>query len=190
MEYKELKNSYMCNFRKKKELFQYFVRKVVGRFLDINEDFQLKIEVPEDFTNTKFMKLLYCLCLESYGEDTPSMELFDVFNNMKAYPRGPLEVDIYNSLSTIDGLKYEDGRITEIAISEVIEQNEHYLIDHAVERLVERKLLSKSADALIDITHQLPIWNETYNYVDDKRMKINFFSLEREWNAYKNLFRN
>lgn len=67
------------------------------------------------------------------------MGLFQVFNNMKAYPRGPLEYDIYENLANIDGLVYEDGRISKVKVCtpdfEEKEKENAEQIREAVEKL-------------------------------------------------------
>ena len=103
----------MCKIKSKLEVFRYILAKFVEyqMTLSSHENSNPPEEIISTFSNKRLMKLLYLLCLESVPSDYSSGGLFDVFDNMIAYPNGPVEQDIYDGLGLIDGVKYENGRI-------------------------------------------------------------------------------
>lgn len=155
-------------------------------------------EIISTFSNKRLMKLLYLLCLESVPSDYSSVGLFDVFDNMIAYPNGPVEQDIYDGLGLITGVKYENGRIVDlkdcgnINVSDFISQQ----IDDALKNLVDRIGLSKFTDTeyLINVVHSLYLWPKIYvSSSDSKSMRFskdNIQELKNEVKVYKEFFLN
>lgn len=178
----------MCNFRKKSQLFRYFVQQIVCSILpEDNTKDTNEIEVPEQCSNTYLMKCLYFACLESCANNN-GIGLFNIFDNMKAYPRGPLEYDIYENLPNIEGLTYVDGRISKV--KKYIENFEEDVsgyqdeISLAVKKLKEHGILQTNVSELIKLSHKLDSWNYAYNFCDDKKIVITQSSVQNELNQY------
>ena len=90
-------------------LFKYILLRLVG--LDFRESFvnkQYYNQLLSEITMTKAMKRLYFLCLldAKFGDG----KLFEVFDDFRAYLRGPVEESIYLSRHDNKGcpLVYED----------------------------------------------------------------------------------
>ena len=158
----------MCSLRVKTDYLRCFLSEVGT----LNESGQVVLD--STMTNTRVMKLLYCLCLESceYSKYFGGSNLFKFFTAFKAYPKGPLEVELYNNIGALAGVSYKDGRI---------ESCEQYVIDETnsialMIRYICRStrfgiLLNKSVDELVELTHKLFIWREAMVCSNDKVMR-------------------
>lgn len=127
----------MCN-QKKTAAFEYFVSKLVGldlekekrkrrlRLIDLGKKKTLSKENDlnkklSEYSMTRYMKLLYFLCLtdanqEEKGKEgaVPDDNLLKTFDNFEAYLNGPVEVDIYEN-RLYEGIftlfTFEEGRL-------------------------------------------------------------------------------
>lgn len=178
----------MCEFRRKGLLFRYFVQRISSA---LSSDYKTTggnkeyVEVPMAYSNTYLMKCLYFACLESSSEpngNNDGMGLFQVFNNMKAYPRGPLEYDIYENLANIDGLVYEDGRISKVKVCtpDFEEKENAEQIREAVEKLKNRGILYMDTTKLVELSHKLDLWNDAYTFSSDRKIVITPNSVQKE----------
>lgn len=117
----------MCQLRRKLLMFDYTVGKLVE--WDTNSDLEFlnteKINNSlSNFTSIGFMKLLYFICLQSVNEknnlisnkqangmeitDSDKIDLFCLFDNFVALPKGPAEDDVYSHRTTLLSYRYED----------------------------------------------------------------------------------
>ena len=117
----------MCQLRRKLLMFDYTVGKLVE--WDTNSDLKFlnteRInESLSKFTSIGFMKLLYFICLQSVNEknnlisnkqangmeitDSDKIDLFSLFDNFVALPKGPAEDDVYSHRTTLLSYRYED----------------------------------------------------------------------------------
>ncbi len=182
----------MCELNRKGQLFRYFVQQISNA---LSSDYKTTggnsvpeyVEVPLAYSNTYLMKCLYFACLESSSEpngNNDGMGLFQVFNNMKAYPRGPLEYDIYENLANIDGLVYEDGRISKVKVCtpdfEEKENENAEQIREAVKKLKERGILYMDTAKLVELSHKLDLWNDAYTFSSDRKIVITPNSVQKE----------
>lgn len=108
-------------------MFDYTVGKLVE--WDTNSDLEFlnteKINNSlSNFTSIGFMKLLYFICLQSVNEknnlisnkqangmeitDSDKIDLFCLFDNFVALPKGPAEDDVYSHRTTLLSYRYED----------------------------------------------------------------------------------
>lgn len=117
----------MCKLRRKLLLFDY----TVGKLVEWETKSDLKILSDENinnsltnFTSVGFMKLLYFICLQSVHEkyamidrkqkndctidEKDNLDLFKIFDNFVALPKGPAEDDVYSHRSTLLSYRYDD----------------------------------------------------------------------------------
>lgn len=190
----------MCRANEKLIVFSYAFDKFI-KYQERVVTPQASIdEVFKSFSNTRLMKLLYCLCLESLVVDDSvddahlvmaKQNLFDFFGNFNALRNGPVLLDVYRALDIIPGFRYENGRFIgydeeEIKVpaklNDIVGQ-----IDQAFERL-ERNLptsLFLDRDKLVSLTHKLPIWTNTFIYSSEKMMSIQADDLKQEYIIYR-----
>ena len=80
-------------------------------------------EIIQSFSNTRLMKLLYCLCLESIHKENElefiETDLFSLCGEFSAFPNGPVLLDVYQSLDIVPGFRYENGRFVGYALERV-----------------------------------------------------------------------
>lgn len=117
----------MCKLRRKLLLFDY----TVGKLVEWETKSDLKFLSDENinnslsnFTSVGFMKLLYFICLQSVHErnvlierklknriqidEKDNLDLFKIFDNFVALPKGPAEDDVYSHRSTLLSYRYDD----------------------------------------------------------------------------------
>lgn len=197
----------MCKANDKLFLFSY----ILGRFVEIHREMTVSNgnampskEILQSFSNTRIMKLLYCLCLESLTNlEEPQGEnirinqnnLFEFFGAFSALPNGPVLLHIYNALDIIPGFRYEEGHFQEQMLETQClippKYRDRYekiihLIDNAVLGLQQnmKKELFMDRDKLVDLTHNLPLWKETFMYEANKEMSTTLQDLQREYEQY------
>lgn len=199
----------MCKANRKLEAFRYILTKFVAHQMKLASASSDKSMSREDairsFSNKRLMKLLYLLCLESVPSDCSNVGLFEIFDNMIAYPNGPVEQDVYDGLGLIKGVKYENGRLLSfndnVDTREVLYNKEPYnKIDTAFKKLLNhiKGDCFSNTEYLINIVHSLYLWPKTYvSSSASKTMDIaikdehlNFPELEKEIKAYKEIFPN
>ncbi|MBO5195429.1 MAG: hypothetical protein J6B62_11130 [Bacteroidales bacterium] len=146
------------------------------------------------------MKLLYCLCLESCFDESgnvaddmndENLHLFTYFDYFMAYDNGPLERDIYEHITCLEGVKYEDGRIVAVDMFQTEDFNrniELFLpLETAFRRIAAKGLLDLTVARLIELTHRLPLWRNAYNYGSTKDMNVNPFNIKMECDDYADM---
>lgn len=157
-------------------------------------------ETLKTFSNTRIMKLLYCLCLESYGTGNkeygetpkPTDNLFGFFGRFTALPNGPVLLSLYRELDIVPGFVYKDGHYLCEKIDNVSDvlYSEHpyavVMVDNAICELHKHmdSELFKDRNKLIELMFKLPIWQDTFMYRIDKLMSIDSYDIKREYSAY------
>lgn len=182
----------MCKAERKLEAFRYILTRFVAHQRVLTPA-SSDVEVFNSFSNKRLMKLLYLLCLESVPyEGLDEIGLFKVFDNMIAYPYGPVEQDVYDGLWLIKGVEYKDGKFESLPNEDNGGDIEHELqcsIDTAFDKLVDR--LGNTfldTERLINIVHSLYLWPKTYVSSSDKSMDVNNKDeLIKEKNVYKQI---
>lgn len=191
----------MCNAQNKLEVFRYIITKFVARQKELTPT-SSDVEVFGSFSNKRLMKLLYLLCLESVPSNCSDVGLFKIFDNMIAYPNGPVEQDLYDGLGLIEGIQYRDGKFIKLPDRNtlIIDNNIQKIIDNAFNKLVNHLKGDKFSDTeyLINIVHSLYLWPKTYVSssanmtmniaINDENEK--FPELEKEIKAYRDIFPN
>lgn len=120
----------MCKLRRKLLMFDY----TVGKLVEWETKSDLTIlnekninESLSKFTSVGFMKLLYFICLQSVNEknsliktkqengieinDDDNIDLFKLFDNFVALPKGPAEDDVYSHRSALLSYRYVDKHL-------------------------------------------------------------------------------
>ena len=159
-------------------------------------------EIFETFSNTRLMKLLYFLCLESVnicgGDNDDSFEynsenLFKYFGQFCAMPNGPVLLDIYRAMDIIPGFTYENGGFVAFNKRDINHSNilNKSLIDRYFNAMISHMSndLFRSRDKLVELTHDLPIWTNTFIYSSQKLMSIECDDLIDEYKEYRKLLR-
>lgn len=194
---------FMCKANDKLIVFSYAFEKFINYQKRIATSQAFDDEVFKSFSNTRLMKLMYCLCLESLvvndevGDDDLVMadcNLFDFFGNFNALRNGPVLLDIYRALDIIPGFKYEDGSFigfdeeTKITIPTRLDYIKTQ-INQAFDRLMKNLSVSifMDRDKLVSLTHKLPIWTKTFIYSIEKTMSIQEEDLKQEYIVYRQL---
>lgn len=115
----------MCKLRRKLLMFDY----MIGKFVEWENDNKALSELSQDeinnsltkMTGVRSMKLLYFVCLSSIVKkinkdeidkeefDFENDNLFNLYNNFVAMPRGPVEDDVYSNRSMLLRFKFENG---------------------------------------------------------------------------------
>ena len=190
----------MCIFNTKLKAFGYILSLFVAHQRRIAKEF-CAMELYDDklcktFSNKRIMKLLYLLCLESVSVKDRDCGLFNIFNKMIAYPYGPVEQDLYDSLNFIPLTTYKDGQFTklpdldeylhEVALTVEVKNS----IDTAFEKLA--KSLTKddflNRDELIKKIHNLCLWSRIYMFksYDNRLMPVSDYeAIEEEIRCYR-----
>lgn len=136
--------------------FEYILNQLIEKGTDGNSKvYQLS------FTRLKALKLLFLVAAikNQYGND-----LLDVFDNFYALPNGPVESDVYNSI-TADTLQYysfknfsafEKQTYSSTGLDDALKDR----IDESICSLlkVNGKILSYSAEQLVTLSHMWSAW--------------------------------
>lgn len=150
-------------------------------------------EALKSFSNTRIMKLFYCLCLESIvikNEIVSSIGLFELFGCFYAFPNGPVLRDIYYILDKVPGFKYEDGHFSKYEdghISDMgVPDSYKILINDSVFKLFNNlgSGLFNDRNKLVELTHKLPLWRDAFLYKANKEMSIDPKDLKKEYDRY------
>lgn len=183
----------MCKANRKLEAFHYILTKFVTRQKELTPA-SSDMEVFNSFSNKRLMKLLYLLCLESVHPERSDKGLFNIFDNMIAYPNGPVEQDVYDGLGLIDGVKCQDGKFIELPYldNKTLKSEYSNMIDLAFDKLVNHLKGNSfsNTDYLINVVHSLYLWPKTYVSSASKKMDTKFPELEKEIKAYREIFHN
>lgn len=183
----------MCRLRKI-AVFEFFVSKLIG--LDSTkigkmtsreiEEFDQKLS---DYTVTRYMKLLYFLCLadaKQRGETGTNSggKLLSIFDNFVAYRNGPIEEDIYLNLQdegVFTHFIFEEGRLKlrqksdSSPLPEMVEEADQKAVAKALEELGRlrigdthrgKSILEQTDMVLVDLSHSLSqeVWLAAYYY--------------------------
>ena len=183
----------MCRLRKI-AVFEFFVSKLIG--LDSTkigkmtsreiEEFDQKLS---DYTVTRYMKLLYFLCLadaKQRGETGTNSggKLLSIFDNFVAYRNGPIEEDIYlnrQNEGVFTHFIFEEGRLKlrqksdSSPLPEMVEEADQKAVAKALEELEkcqigktcqEKSVLQQTDTVLVDLSHELSqdVWPAAYYY--------------------------
>ena len=181
-------------------VFEFFVSKLIG--LDLAKigkmapwkikEFDQKLS---DYTMTRYMKLLYFLCLvdaggEGGGETNSGGKLLKIFNNFVAYQRGPVEEDIYRKRHEEEAFvlfTYEQGCLKlkqgSDSLSLMVPKADQEAVANALEVLgqchigdtgLEKNILEEKEDTvLVELSHNLSkeVWPDAF-YYSEKGGKI------------------
>ncbi len=103
----------MCKAQDKLVIFSYILGELIKLQKDMIPEDSTKTngEILKTFSNTRIMKLLYCVCLESLytsdndvaNENIDPNNLFEELGAFTAFPNGPVLLDIYKALDIIPG---------------------------------------------------------------------------------------
>ncbi|ERJ88921.1 hypothetical protein HMPREF1989_00151 [Porphyromonas gingivalis F0566] len=186
----------MCRLRKT-AVFEFFVSKLIG--LDLAkikemtsgeiEEFNKKLS---DYSMTRYMKLLYFLCLVDAGEEKEGGEgetksgekLLSIFDNFVAYRNGPIEEDIFlnrQNEGEFTHFIFEEGCLklrqkSDLSLlPEMVENTDQEAVDKALEELEkcqigktcrEKSVLQQTDTVLVDLSHELSqdVWPAAYYY--------------------------
>ncbi|WP_172919570.1 type II toxin-antitoxin system antitoxin SocA domain-containing protein [Capnocytophaga canis] len=179
------------NLQNKLDTFSY----MIGRFVDWEKEIRKEKEeketsseeILEGFSQTRLMKLLYFTCLASF-EDKEDIGLFSIFNNFEAYPKGPVEVDVYSNRSELTNFKYNGFYLEKLsddeAVKVFIDEAVKISIDRAINFLKQKKdsFNMLDTDFLVELSHKLHLWNMAY-FSDSNQLDIEnkeYLSLERK----------
>lgn len=170
----------MCKIEKK-SAFEHFVCRLIGLGLDDgilgSDDISRFNERLREYPMTRYMKLLYFLCLaDADGKMTkaPGSSLFELFDNFSARERGPVEEDIYDrrlndgffTLFRMEGKYLQlrtdalNSRIREVngnvapPIKEDITQSLRFLADRS-SIFSSKKILEQDVTSLVELSHSL-----------------------------------
>ena len=183
----------MCKANRKLEAFRYILTKFVEHQMKLSSASSDKPMTREDaissFSNKRLMKLLYLLCIESVSVED-GKGLFAVFDNIIAYPNGPVEQDVYDGLGLIKGARYEDGKLLSFDYNTGDRTAFHDKIDTVFSKLVTHLKIDVFCDTekLIDIVHRLYLWPKTYFSSSEKSMSVdNIDELIKEKQTYEQI---
>jgi len=149
-------------FNKAQRCFSYFQEQIEIVFSS------KKLQVVG--TATWWNKTLYFVCLTD-------PELFSILKNWKAYPKGPVSIESYQTfqnMSTIIGHFYTDN--------EEPTDFEKERIRNAILKLLENKdylKISENTEKLVELSHRLYIWQSAYP-LQDQKLKFDEVSLSVE----------
>lgn len=119
------------------------------------------------FTPLKIIKLLFFTSAASIDVD-PQNNLLVIFDNFVAMPYGPVESDIYNSITRNALNKYRisiDGcKIKEPTMELNINPKYKDLINKSIDKLKEKNndIFNYTPFELVDISHKWSCWKNSY----------------------------
>lgn len=140
----------------KKQAFEYWITQM----LDWGKELTPQVSFYS-FTRLKALKLLF---FTAAIQNKDGGDLLDVFDNFYALPNGPVESDIYNSI-TSDDLTYYTFRnfsfatkrqFSDNGLSEDIKKR----IDYAISELKNRnkRIVAYNAETLVTLSHTWLSW--------------------------------
>lgn len=113
------------------------------------------------FTRLKALKLLF---FTAAVQNEDGDDLLDVFDNFYALPNGPVESDVYNSI-TADDLTYYTFKDFSFATKQPFSDNElnaelKWRIDTAIDTLKKKneKIVAYNAEMLVALSHTWLSW--------------------------------
>lgn len=118
-----------------------------------------------DFTKVKIFKLLFLTVAASCNKEKDG--LLTEFDNFWAFPYGPVELDIYNTIQDLQKYKFDNNGILEIDSSPIIiPQEVKNKIDLALDQLmlINPDLINYEAFRLVDLTHLWNSWSFSYEF--------------------------
>lgn len=176
----------MCKATDKLKWFSYILYELNLLYqnnINLADD---KVEVSTELTNKKIMKLLYFLCLESVVIDARD-NLFSTFDNFVAYPKGPVEKDVYRYIDIIPNVIYQDSYMKYITTRkfDTLDIERRNLINISFNNLSNRLSSEtiKDVNKLVEISHCSPSWINAYNFSIDKLMDLS--NLQEEYEKYE-----
>lgn len=164
----------------KYEIFEYILSKLI--FLEKELNRREKKEMSEEqifnkFTNVRIMKLLFLIVILD-----KKRTLRGVFNNFVAYPKGPVEEDIYSDIKSKGGIKGYKDLLNNIDIND----DTKVRIDHIFKnrKYLILSLLRHSELGLIEISHESLSWRKAWydgrGRMDDYSENDNMVKEERK----------
>ena len=144
---------------RKIKAFEY----LIYRLLEWANECKPKVNTTS-FTRLKILKLLFLVsaCSDKNGND-----LLDLFDAYYALPNGPVESDVYNSI-TADTLIYYSFKNFSIAKKNsfdihIMDKTIVKRIDNSIENLraVNPNAIAYSAEQLVELTHRWNVWKSS-----------------------------
>ncbi len=157
------------------DIFEYIIFKLCKWYEDENNDFE-----NNDLSLLKVFKLHFLVCAINSKNDPT---LLDIFDNFHALPYGPVESDIYDSLTN---LKYFE--LTRNCCSPMVDEEEMSFefinssikesIDISIKilRIKDKKMILLPAGILVDYTHEWDSWKKAYR----RGLKLGRFSYQMD----------
>ena len=195
---KKCKKQNRKNMKNKTKLivFDYIISKLVE--WKCKTKGQTKKEVLENLSFIPLMKCHYSICLLSVSmQDKKS--LFDLFDNFRAYPRGPVEEDCYLYMNELPNYKIETddhGKTTLVQkqVKMVEQPNNTYIkmVNSAIDELKTSPNFPEFSDKdKFSELCNMSLWKNAYETHDGKcimQTKNNFENVRMEARSFRNLF--
>lgn len=142
--------------------FSYLIEKFKDWYCELRSDNNYE----KRFTKLFLLKMLFLVAAVKNEDGT---DLLDIFNNFHALPYGPVESDIYNTIS-LDGIpnytisdrniKSKDPEVLNLT------EFEKNLLNKSVDQVRQKNgnLITLSPFDLVQITHKWESWDKAFNY--------------------------
>lgn len=142
----------------KYEAFKYILSKLIFLQKELNRRERKEMsdeQVLNKFTNVRIMKLLFFIVILD-----KKRTLSRIFNNFVAYPKGPVEEDVYSDIKSKGGIEGYKNLLDNLNIDNDIKQQ----IDHIFKnrRYSILTLLRHSELGLIEISHESLSWKKAW----------------------------
>lgn len=176
----------MHEYMDKNVAFSFLIQKFIEWY---------QVQTPDQEYTNKFTKLflLKMLFLVAAVKTDEGDDLLDIFDNFHALPYGPVESDIYNTITRDEILNYS---ITDRKLVEKIRQSQLSIpadlksqLEKSLEKLKIKndKLITLKPFELVDITHKWESWDKTFKYAKftgsgSARMDLDW--IRRDKNSY------
>lgn len=189
----------MSRFNNKLLVFNHIISKLVEWKNETKS--QTEKEVLKDLSFVPLMKCLYSTCLLSVNmQDKQS--LFDLFDNFRAYPKGPVEEDCYYNMNKLPDYQIGtdvSGKDTlvprqesSLTYSSDSDTEEYFkMADKAILDLKKATKFPEFSDRnnLVELTH-MTLWKDAYE--DSTGYKLlrtqnNIDNIRKEARSFRNL---
>lgn len=147
-----------CSLNKKLTLFDHIISECIKWEKEITNtgDENNTNDILKSFNSTKFMKLLYFICLASVNPDKPEeYNLFYTFDHFFAYKNGPVEVNVYQNRENPFNYLYDHVKdqyyfmnTKEINIPELMLERQSFFDDNLKTYQQEKSIIDRAIDNL------------------------------------------
>ena len=155
----------MSRFKNKLFVFDYIITQLVEWKAKGNRTVK---DVLKDLSFVPLMKCHYSLCLLSVRMQEKE-SLFDLFDNFRAYPKGPVEEDCYYNMNKLPNYQMGKDELGKSVLVPRQEKNPLYSSDEDVEKYIQ---MVNRAMSILKGAKNFPEFSDRNNLIDLTHMNL------------------